>query len=81
MNDKSNEVINYVSTLTGEIQKNPLIQLEYGMALYERGNKDEALSVFTSIHNGDPTLDWVIEAGNYIQSIEAQKSQSGMVQP
>ena len=81
MNDKSSELINYVGTLTGETQKNPLIQLEYGIALYGQGNIDQALAVFSSIQNGDPTLDWVIEAGNYIHSIEAQKNQSGSVQP
>lgn len=81
MNDKSNELINFVGTLTGEIQKNPLIQLEYGMALYGQGNLDQALAVFTSIQNGDPTLDWVIESNNYIHSIEAQKNQTGSVQP
>lgn len=80
LNDKSTDITTYVATLSGDLAKNPLIQLEYAIALYEEGNLDQALPIFTAIHEFDPSVDWAIEAGEYIRTIESRKNQSGSLQ-
>lgn len=69
-----------MNSLTEDLQKNPLVQLEYAIALYEEGNLDQALPIFTAVHDIDPTVDWAIEAGDYIRTIQAKKTQSGSTQ-
>lgn len=80
LNDRATEITTYVDTLPDDLAKNPLIQLEYAIALYEEGNFDRAFPIFTAIHDLDPTVDWAIEAGEYIRIIETYKSQSGSIQ-
>lgn len=48
--------------------------------MYELGQVDMALPIFTAIHELDSTVDWAIEAGEYIRAIEAYKSQTGAIQ-
>lgn len=62
LNDKSAEIAVFVSTLPEELQKNPLVQLEHAISLYEIGNIDQALPIFTAIQELDSTVDWAIEA-------------------
>lgn len=80
LNDKASEIPVFVSTLPDDLQKNPLIQLEHAISLYELGQVDIALPIFTAIHELDSTVDWAIEAGEYIRAIEAYKSQTGAIQ-
>ena len=80
LNDKSSDIPVIVSGLPDELQKNPLIQLEHAISLYELGQVDDALPIFTAIHELDSTVDWAIEAGEYIRAIEAYKSQTGSIQ-
>jgi hypothetical protein len=47
-----------VESLGSDLRKNPLIELEYAIALYESGRYDDALPIFESIEDLDATADW-----------------------
>ena len=76
LNGRSQEIPEYIKTLTGAIAQSPFIQLEYAIAKIESGHPDEALPILIAIQQLDPSTDWGIEAANYIQAIEIQKKQN-----
>ncbi len=80
LNGKFMNTIQYVSTLPEEIALNPLIQLEYAIALHESGDNDNALNIFTSIAELGNTSDWSKEAIEYISIIETLQVNSGSLQ-
>lgn len=49
LNSKYANTIEFVSTLSDEEASNPLVQLEYAIALYESGDSDQALTLFRTI--------------------------------
>lgn len=80
INGKSKEIKSFIQTLPSDLIKNPIIQLEYAIALYEDNFIDEALSIFRILSDTDATSDWGIEATNYIWAIEALRIHSGTLQ-
>lgn len=58
INGKLPESLSYVESLGSDLRKNPLIELEYAIALYESGRYDDALPIFESIEDLDATADW-----------------------
>ena len=80
INGKFTDTIAYVHSLSDEISVNPLIQLEYAIALYESGDIDQARSIFTTISGFDPLSDWAIEAREYIKIIETLQTKTGSIQ-
>lgn len=81
INGKFSDTISYVEALSSEISSNPLIQLEYAIALHELGQNNKAVSIFTSISELDPSSDWANEATEYIKIIQTIQTKSGSVQP
>lgn len=83
MNGRSTEIPTYVTTLTDELKKNPLVQLENALSLFDEGKYDQALPIFIAIRDQNPSADWAIEANDSIHAIEkinSQNSQSGFIQ-
>ncbi len=76
INGKFHDTITYVQSLTDELSSNPLVQLEYAIALYESGDMSQALSIFTLIASLDPLSDWSIEASQYIRLIGSVSKKS-----
>ena len=81
MNGRSTEIPTYVTTITDELKKNPLVQLENALSLFDEGKYDQALPIFIAIRDQNPSADWAIEANDSIHAIEKINSQSGVVQP
>ena len=76
INGKFTDTISYVENLPDDVDMNPLVQLEYAIALHEIGDNEKALSIFTTISQVDTTSDWSIEASDYIKIIQtAQKKE------
>lgn len=55
---KMQDVLTYIAQLPSETRKNPLIQLERAISLYELGNLDDANDIFVSIYDLDQSADW-----------------------
>lgn len=81
MNGRTAEIPAYIATLTDELKKNPLVQLENALSLFDEGKYDQALPIFIAIRDQNPSADWSIEANDSIYAIEKINSQSGVVQP
>lgn len=76
INWKFTDTVTYVEKLPDDIAMNPLVQLEYAIALHEIGDNAKALPIFTTISQVDTTSDWSIEAADYIKIIQtAQKKE------
>ncbi len=80
INGKFTDTVAYIHSLPDDIVTSPIIQLEYAIALYESGDIDQALSIFTTISELDPTSDWVMEAKDYMRIIETLQTNSGSLQ-
>ncbi len=76
MNLKFHDTIDFVKTLHEDIQENPLIQLEYAIALYELEKYSEAAPIFEMIVETNPKTEWAIEADNYLGLTEAMISKN-----
>jgi tetratricopeptide (TPR) repeat protein len=76
MNLKFHDTIEFVKSLDEDIASNPLIQLEYAIALYELENYNEAAPIFESIVDNNPNTDWATEADNYLGLTEAMISKN-----
>ncbi len=81
INGRALEIPEYIASLTDEIKKNPLIQLEYALSLFDEGKYEQALPVFITLRDQNSSADWAIEANDAISAIEKINSQSGMIQP
>lgn len=81
LNGRSQEIPPYIHTLSDELARHPLIQLEYATSMLDEGNIAQALPIFTAIRDQDPTTDWGIEAASHIQQITSLQNQTGSVQP
>ncbi len=81
INGRSTEIPEYISTLSDELKKNPLIQLEQAISLFDEEKYDQALPIFIMIRDQNPSTDWAIEANDSIHAIEKINSQSGTIQP
>ena len=68
-NGRFTTTIEFVKSLPDELALNPLVQLEFAIALYETGDISEQ----------DPIADWSEEAKQYIQIIEAMQESSGSI--
>ncbi len=77
LNGRSEEIPPYIHTLTDELAWHPLIQLEYAKSMLDEGKIVEALPIFMSIRNQDPTTDWGMEAASEIQHITILQNQTG----
>jgi hypothetical protein len=76
INGKFTDTVTYVEKLPDDVAMNPLVQLEYAIALHEIGDNATALPIFTTISQVDTTSDWSIEASDYIKIIQtAQKKE------
>lgn len=76
INGKFTDTVTYVEKLPDDVAMNPLVQLEYAIALHEIGDNAKALPIFTTISQVDTTSDWAIEASDYIKIIQtAQKKE------
>ena len=79
-NGKFSTTIEYVNSLSDDLAINPLVQLEFAIALYESGDISQALLIFKTISEQDPIADWSEEAKQYIQIIQAMQEGSGSTQ-
>ena len=71
MNLKFHDTVEFVKNLDEDTAWNPLIQLEYAIALYEMKLYKEAAPIFESIVDNNPQTDWANEADNYLGLTEA----------
>lgn len=81
INGKFHDTIEYVLSLDEENRLNPLVQLEYAIALYEAWKLKEALPIFDNIIEFGDDSDWAKEAQDYASLIEIQIAQSGSLGP
>ena len=81
LNGRHDEAIKYIESLKDDVAaQNPIIQLEYAIALHESGFNDKALIIFMNLSESDPFSDWATEAQEYIQIINSIRSHSGFIQ-
>jgi tetratricopeptide (TPR) repeat protein len=81
LNGRHDEAIKYIESLKDDVAtQNPIIQLEYAIALHESGFNDRALGIFMNLSESDPFSDWATEAQEYIQIINSIRSQSWFTQ-
>ncbi len=78
-NGRFTTTIEFVKSLPDELALNPLVQLEFAIALYETGDISQSLFIFKTISEQDPIADWSEEAKQYIQIIEAMQESSGSI--
>lgn len=75
--NKRPEAMVYLSGLSEEISNLPMVQLEKGILMYEQNNFEEAKRILSFLKAYDDSLDFSIEANQYLDLIEqAEKQQN-----
>ncbi len=72
LNNRGDDALHMISTLSSDIAESPIVLLEKGIILYEKSFFDEAKNLFQKVIAFDETADFALEAQDYINRIDAE---------
>lgn len=72
LNNRGDDALHMISTLSSDIATSPIVLLEKGIILYEKSFFDEAKNLFQKVIAFDEMADFALEAQDYINRIDAE---------
>lgn len=72
LNNRGDDALHMISTLSSDIAESPIVLLEKGIILYEKSFFDEAKNLFQKVIAFDETAGFALEAEDYINRIDAE---------